>query len=241
MKTSIGVMIAIMLIFITVMIGTLLFSKYLLSVLTANNLEYIVEYSPVGQYFYFLYIVTALLLVTWISLILIKHGLTKIIYLFFGFLVVVVLFDFFLYLLPPLINIIATAIISIYYFKFSGTIGKDLVNIILFLTVGSIMALSLGFVLSVVLTAVIAVYDYIAVYKTKHMITLVKGLGNNFYLSGITLLAKKETKRRIMIGGGDLIFPSILFTATFLYFSHIAAYFVLFGALAGISYIFIFG
>ncbi|MEM3845611.1 MAG: presenilin family intramembrane aspartyl protease, partial [Candidatus Parvarchaeota archaeon] len=145
----------------------------------------------------------------------------------------------FSFFLSPILVIAATVIVEIYYYKYAGKIGRDVVNILIFISVGAIIALDLGFVPSVILTAVIAVYDYIAVFRTKHMITLANGIKDMAYFSMITLAAVKK-KARIMIGGGDLVFPAVLVTATF-FFSPIAGAYVFAGAVTGLAVLLVIG
>lgn len=241
MKTSIKTLFLLLLILITIMISSLLFTIYMLSTLSYYNVSYsTVNHSIYYQILYMLYLFIALMLMTWVLIMLIKHNLSKVIFWIFVIVSSLIIFEFLSFLLPLIFSLIATVVIMVYYFKYANIIGRDIVNIILFISISSFISLALGFIASVILTAIIAVYDYIAVFKTKHMITLVKGMKENIYLGGIILMAKK-IKGRVMIGGGDLVFPSILFTSTAIYFSMNAAYFVLAGAILGLLILIITG
>ncbi len=144
-----------------------------------------------------------------------------------------------------ILGIYAAAILSIvYYFKFAGKNGRNVINVMVFITVSSIISLALGVLPSVILLVVIAVYDYISVFVTKHMVTLAKGLGNFGFLAGISLSVKKPKKVRrvgLFLGGGDIVFPAILVDALLLRYPPIAAALASVGALAGLFTVLIVG
>ncbi|MGC8516313.1 MAG: presenilin family intramembrane aspartyl protease [Candidatus Acidifodinimicrobium sp.] len=231
MKTDLKTAIALLLIFIITIAGTVLFAIYILSSLSTLNVK--LYNSPTQSLIYLGYLIFALLIGTALTLLAIKRKMFRLMRIIFILVSGLILLSFFSFILPAVFAIAAAVVVEFYYYKYAGQIGRDVVNILIFISVGSIIALDLGFLPSVVLTAVIAVYDYIAVFKTKHMITLANGIKDMAYFSAITLAAIKR-KAKIMIGGGDLIFPAVLVTATFLY-SPIAGFYVFIGAVAGLA------
>jgi|SRR3989344_535695 len=74
-----------------------------------------------------------------------------------------------------------------------------------FVTVFNIFSVS-------ILLILISIYDYIAVYKTKHMVELAKSQSKANIFAGLYIPYKKEVA---ILGGGDIGFP-LLFTAVVL-------------------------
>jgi presenilin-like A22 family membrane protease len=90
--------------------------------------------------------------------------------------------------------------------------------------VASIFGISLGLFPVIILLALLAIYDAISVYRTKHMITLAEGVVNlrtpilfvlpkkssySYRKEGISL-EEGEERGAYIIGMGDLIMPSII-------------------------------
>ncbi len=231
MKTDLKTAVLLLIVFIVTIVGTVLFAIYILSSLSTLNVK--LYSTPTESLMYLGYLIIALLVGTILTLFAIKRKMFKIMKIIFIIVSGLILLSFFSFLLPAIFAITAAVVVEFYYYKYAGRMGRNVVNILIFISVGSIIALDLGFLPSVILTAVIAVYDYIAVFKTKHMITLANGMKDLAYFSAITLAAIKKNAK-IMIGGGDLIFPAVLVTATFLY-SPIAGFYVFVGAVAGLA------
>ena len=91
--------------------------------------------------------------------------------------------------------------------------------------VASIFGVSLGTVPVILLLVILAVYDAISVYKTKHMITLAEGVIDlktpilfvipkkrdySFIKEGIGKLGDGGERAAFIIGMGDMIMPSML-------------------------------
>jgi presenilin-like A22 family membrane protease len=104
----------------------------------------------------------------------------------------------------------------------------DTLGILLCAGVASIFGIAVGIIPALVLLILLAVYDAISVYRTKHMITLAEGVLSlkapilfvipkrrdySFVKEGLALTGEEgETKERgaFVIGMGDLIMPTIL-------------------------------
>jgi presenilin-like A22 family membrane protease len=100
-----------------------------------------------------------------------------------------------------------------------------LIHDFLFITamagIGSVFGLRLFPLTVVILLAVFSVYDVIAVYATKHMVTMAKGMIEVGVVPGIVLpsqisgfqasLNKVELGGQFLVlGGGDIVFPLLL-------------------------------
>ena len=117
--------------------------------------------------------------------------------------------------------ILATALL----YKFPEWYVIDALGILIGAGVASIFGVSLDVLPVVILLILLAVYDAISVYKTKHMITLAEGVIDlktpilfvipkrrdySFIKDGIGKLGDGGERAAFIIGRGDLIMPSIL-------------------------------
>ncbi len=101
----------------------------------------------------------------------------------------------------------------------------DTLGILIAAGVASIFGVSLDILPVVILLILLAVYDAISVYKTKHMITLAEGVIDlktpilfvipkkrdySYIREGIGKLGEGQERAAFIMGMGDLIMPSIL-------------------------------
>ena len=119
------------------------------------------------------------------------------------------------------LSILATALL----YKYPEWYVIDSLGILIAAGVAAIFGSSLEYYLVVILLVLLAVYDAISVYKTKHMITLAEGVIDlktpilfvipkrrdySFIRDGIGKLDDGGERGAFIIGMGDLIMPSIL-------------------------------
>jgi presenilin-like A22 family membrane protease len=104
----------------------------------------------------------------------------------------------------------------------------DTLGVLLCAGVASIFGIAIGIIPAILLLVVLAAYDYISVYRTKHMITLAEGVLSlkapilfvipkrrdySFIREGLAIKGEDgEAKERgaFVIGMGDMIMPTIL-------------------------------
>ena len=101
----------------------------------------------------------------------------------------------------------------------------DAVGLITSAGCAAIFGISLSPLPVVVLLILLVVYDYLAVHKTKHMLTLADGvmqqkmpimfivpkkLKYSYAREGLVIQDKKEERGAYMLGLGDVIFPGVL-------------------------------
>ncbi|MDP3396364.1 MAG: presenilin family intramembrane aspartyl protease PSH [Methanoregula sp.] len=119
------------------------------------------------------------------------------------------------------LSILATALL----YKFPEWYVIDALGILIGAGVASIFGVSLDVLPVIILLILLAAYDAISVYKTKHMITLAEGVIDlktpilfvipkrrdySFIKDGIGKLGDGGERAAFIIGMGDLIMPSIL-------------------------------
>jgi len=175
-----------------------------------------------------------LLVFTGFLLLLIKYDLKKLISAVIG----ISIFITFVYIFSALVNMVmgatdaafvvilvlsVAAIVALY--KFPEWYVIDTLGILIAAGVASIFGISLNILPVIVLLVILAVYDAISVYKTKHMITLAEGVidlktpilfvipkkrGYSFIREGIGKLDEGTERSAFIMGMGDLIMPSVL-------------------------------
>ncbi|MGA2934108.1 MAG: presenilin family intramembrane aspartyl protease PSH [Methanomicrobiales archaeon] len=127
---------------------------------------------------------------------------------------------------------LATIVLSIgatvVLYKYPEWYVIDTLGILLCAGVASIFGIAIGIIPAILLLVLLAAYDYISVYRTKHMITLAEGVLSlkapilfvipkrrdySFIKEGLAIKGEDgEPKERgaFIIGMGDMIMPTIL-------------------------------
>ena len=127
---------------------------------------------------------------------------------------------------------LATIVLSIgatvFLYKYPEWYVIDTLGVLLCAGVASIFGIAVGIIPAIILLILLAVYDYISVYRTKHMLTLAEGVLSlkapilfvipkrrdySFINEGLAIKGEDgEAKERgaFVIGMGDMIMPTIL-------------------------------
>jgi presenilin-like A22 family membrane protease len=147
---------------------------------------------------------------------------------------------------------------TVLLYKYPEWYVIDGLGLLLAAGVASIFGVSLGILPVILLLVILAVYDAISVYKTKHMITLAEGVIDmktpilfvipkkrdySFIKEGIGKLGDGGERSAFIIGMGDLIMPAILvvsanvFTGGVKYFGllNLPAIGAMIGSIAGLA------
>lgn len=143
--------------------------------------------------------------------------------------------------IPLAISVTMSAILTIVLYKFPEWYIVDGLGIIMGAGIAGIFGLSFGILPVFVLLIALAIYDFISVYKTKHMVSLASGvmkmklpvmlvvpkkLSYSFFKKeGIMQEIDKDKKRDAMfIGLGDIIIPGVLAVSASLYLPSLTVY-----------------
>jgi len=178
--------------------------------------------------------IAILLVFTGFLLLLIKYGKKS----WIAAIIAISIFLTFVYIFSALVNVVTAdpnlaaalvlvlsllAIVLLY--KYPEWYVIDGLGILIAAGVAAIFGSSLEYYLVIVLLVLLAVYDAISVYKTKHMITLAEGVIDlktpilfvipkrrdySFIRDGIGKLEDGGERAAFIIGMGDMIMPSIL-------------------------------
>jgi presenilin-like A22 family membrane protease len=178
--------------------------------------------------------IVILLVFTGFLLILIKYGLNKVI----AWIIAIAIFLTFCYIFGALViasfgqtdpaailTLVLAVLATVLLYKYPEWYVIDVLGIFIGAGVASIFGVSLDIIPVLILLILLAVYDAIAVYRTKHMITLAEGViglktpilfvvpkrkDYSFIKEGIGDLSSGGERAAFIIGMGDMIMPSIL-------------------------------
>lgn len=211
--------------------------------------------------------IAILLVFTGFLLLLIKYGKKN----WIAAIIALSIFLTFVYILTALVYMVtgdptlATVLIftlsilaTVLLYKYPEWYVIDGLGVLIAAGVAAIFGSSLEYYLVVILLILLAVYDAISVYKTKHMITLAEGVIDlktpilfvipkrrdySFIRDGIGKLDEGGERAAFIIGMGDLIMPSILVVSANVFLNgwrlggiiNLPALGAIIGSLAGLS------
>jgi presenilin-like A22 family membrane protease len=181
-----------------------------------------------------LYFIAILLVFTAFLLLLIRYDMKKVI----GAVIALSIFLTFCYIFAAItyafmgptdfstvLALVLSILSSVILYKYPEWYVIDSLGILIGAGVAAIFGASLDVVPVLILLVLLAVYDAISVYKTKHMITLAEGVIDqktpilfvipkrkdySFIKEGIGKIADGGERAAFIIGMGDMIMPAIL-------------------------------
>jgi presenilin-like A22 family membrane protease len=106
-----------------------------------------------------------------------------------------------------LVILFVVIILGLRYLNRENILIKNVVSIIAIVGAGGLIGITMGTFPVLVFIILLSIYDYIAVFKTKHMITLSKAVVKNNFAFTISFPSKKHN---FELGNGDLIIPLIV-------------------------------
>lgn len=133
-------------------------------------------------------------------------------------------------ILTAILSLAATALL----YKYPEWYVIDVLGILICAGAASIFGISLEIFPVIILLIILALYDAISVYKTKHMIALAEGVINSkapilvvipktrdysYIRQGVNLEKDKKERGAFLMGMGDLIMPTILVVSSSVYLS----------------------
>jgi presenilin-like A22 family membrane protease len=221
---------------IAVQLGALLITP------TMNEAGYVAFEDPAAVE-NILYFIIILLVFTGIMLLLIRYGFKRIL----GYIIAISIFLVFVYIFsaiiqlfteselisPILILVFSVGAMALLY-KYPEWYVIDILGILICAGAASIFGISLEVFPVIVLLALLAVYDAISVYKTKHMISLAEGVikakspilvvipksrNYSYIKDDMNLSEGKEERGAFIMGMGDLIMPTILVVSSYVFIS----------------------
>jgi len=144
----------------------------------------------------------------------------------------------------PLISI---AILIFWWLKFPSVLNQDILIILGIAGVGGVLGLALSPEIIIVILIIFSIYDWISVYKTKHMVKMAKEMIESKAILGLVIPPNISGFREnltevqpggkfLILGGGDIVFPLLLCSSLAsggILNSLIVAIFALFGLFVG--------
>jgi presenilin-like A22 family membrane protease len=149
--------------------------------------------------------------------------------------------------LPEPLPLIFTLSLIFWWWEKPSILNQDILIILGIAGMGSILGLSLKPEIVIILLIIFSIYDFIAVYKTKHMIKMAKEMIESRAILALVIppniFGFRESLEKIqpggnflILGGGDITFPLLLCSSLVskgILNSLVVAIFSLFGLFAG--------
>jgi len=228
-----------------------------LGILCAKNLERILEiqkieipsFSPFEFIFYF-FLATffAFLIFRFLRERTTKGKIYKILFLSVSFFSSLIFFESFL---PEPIPLILVFLLIFWWMKKPIVLNQNLLIIFSLAGIGASLGLSLKPESVILILIILSIYDFIAVYKTNHMVKIAKDMIEAGTILGLVfpfeplgfLKSTKEIKpgegKFLVLGGGDVAFP-LIFSVSLLKFGILKSFFVALFSLFGLFSNFLF-
>ena len=122
--------------------------------------------------------------------------------------------------LPEHLSLIFIFVLIFWWLKKPSVLIQDLLIILGIAGTGSILGLSLNPLMVILLLVIFSIYDFIAVYKTKHMVRMAKAMLESRAILALVIppniFGFRESLEKIqpggkflILGGGDIAFPLI--------------------------------
>ena len=120
-----------------------------------------------------------------------------------------------------ILALLVILVLIIFWLKSPNVLVHDFLLITGMAGIGSSLGLKLDPLVIVLLLVIFSIYDWVAVYKTKHMVKMAKAMLESGAILGLILPSQigsfsediKKVKpggKFLVLGGGDIIFPLIL-------------------------------
>jgi presenilin-like A22 family membrane protease len=120
--------------------------------------------------------------------------------------------------MPDLFALFLMIILIVWWFKKPSVFIQDILIVLAIAGTGSILGLGLTPSVIIPLLIIFSIYDFIAVYKTKHMVKMAKEMIESGAILGLvippgisgfrgTIKEVRPGGKFLVLGGGDIVFP----------------------------------
>jgi presenilin-like A22 family membrane protease len=106
-----------------------------------------------------------------------------------------------------LVLLFTATILALRYTNKNNMMYRNLASLIAIAGAGSFLGISLGLFPVLLFIIILAIYDIIAVFYTKHMVTISKEVTSSNYAFTVAFPTKKHT---FELGNGDLVIPLVV-------------------------------
>ena len=162
-----------------------------------------------------IYLIVMILIMTTFILILLKYKKNKSLWIFEAlaiFSTSIIVFGSFFPKDDSLVFLITIVILAFRYTHKENKLFKNFVSILAISGAGAILGISLGLIPVLIFIILLSIYDFIAVFKTKHMVTMGKSIIKQNLAFTLSIPTKKHN---FELGNGDLVIPLIVATSVF--------------------------
>lgn len=215
-----------------------LFGIYIISNYLVQELPYGLEPPQITTQESPLYLITSIIIVTGLFLLLYKIKFGRAIKVWFAFALIICISISLSAFIASTIAIIVSAVMIGIKFKEKDVYVHNLTEVLAYAGISTLLLPLFNIFAVVLFLMIVAVYDFVAVYVTKHMIKLVKVQKSIGIFTGVTIIEDKEAA---MIGGGDFVLPLLFSGVVFRDFGFMPSIFVIVGASLSLLFLLIIG
>ncbi len=113
-------------------------------------------------------------------------------------------------LIPEAAGILTVLLIGLRFLLRESIVIKNIACLVAVAGAGSLIGVSLGVVPVAIFLILLAIYDYIAVFKTKHMVKIAKAITKENVAFAFSIPTREKVYQ---LGTGDLVMPLVFVTA----------------------------
>jgi presenilin-like A22 family membrane protease len=243
--------------FVFLIEAVLFYFTLALGILCAIRLKKILEFQkielpPISSlefiFYFFLATLFSFLIFRFLRERIIKGKIYKILFLSVSFFSSLIFFESFL---PEPIPLLLVSLLILWWIKNPIVLNQDLLIIFSLAGIGASLGLALRPEAMILILIILSIYDFIAVYKTKHMVKIAKDMIETGTILGLVfpfetagfLKSTKEIKpgegKFLILGGGDVALP-LIFSVSLLKFGILKSFVVALFSLLGLFVNFLF-
>ncbi len=207
---------------------TLLFGLFVATSYADQTLPYSLEAPVVSDGWSIAYLFGGILVMTFILFMLTKLKYERFLKLWFGVAILISMSISLSVFLGELMGLIVALVLTAIRLSTSDLVVHDLTELLIYGGIVAIFAPLFSPLSALIVLVIIAVYDYVSVFVTKHMVYLAQSQGQANLFTGLIVKRADETA---ILGGGDvafsLLFAVVLGSAYGLIYAYLTAYAVI--------------
>ncbi len=112
--------------------------------------------------------------------------------------------------IPEIAFMLSVLLVALRNSVADNLLARNLSAVIAIAGAGAVIGVSIGVLPALTFIVLLAIYDFIAVFKTKHMVTMAKSITKRNLAFTVALPTKNHT---FQLGTGDLVIPLVFATA----------------------------
>ncbi len=186
------------------LVGVLVVSKYL----AVEELPYGIERPEIEEETSYIPIAIAIIIATGLALLIMKLGVLKLWKAWFFLGAVITMLIAFGAFVSQSIALVLAAVLAVFKVFKPNVYVHNFTELFIYSGIAGLFVPLMGLLAIFILLILISIYDMVAVWKTKHMISLAKFQSKAKVFAGL-MIPYDKGKKTAILGGGDIGFPML--------------------------------